>query len=565
MSESEPAEDLPIEKILERLQSLEMRLSGIEARLGTGKIAEVDARPEKFSENTVTSSPEDETAELDEAVIESRIGEHGLAWLGSLVLFFGIIFLMTFTTSLGYPVLSCVLGYGASTGVFILAYFLRRSFPHLVFMLNISGHLLLYYSTLRLYFFSVPPVVPVKGIGLLLIFIVIGIQLFFALKEKSELRTGIAMVLAVATALIGDQMNITLPLLTLIAASSFYFFVRYSWWRLTLVLLLLVYLSHLLWLMNNPLLGHPFEMVSPKLYSSVYLFITGAIFACTALVRRNQMEPQKGVNAMILVNALCFSVVILIVTLLFFENKFAGMFGAITIFCLAFSVLLKLLTKSRFTPSFFACFGFMALSVSVYGMVHLPAAYFWLTLQSFLVVSMALWFRSRIIVVANAFLYLGLLVIYLSFSPSIDRVNFCFAFVAFATARILNWKRERLTLTTDLMRNMYLIILFFTMLFAFYHAIPGHYITLSWTAVAAAYFILSMILHNIKYRWMAIGTILVTVVYLFLVDLAHLSVGYRVVAFLFLAVISFSASLYYTKRIKKKRGLTQRTSPRPSP
>jgi len=140
-----------------------MRLSGIEARLGTGKIAEVDARPEKFSENTVTSSPEDETAELDEAVIESRIGEHGLAWLGSLVLFFGIIFLMTFTTSLGYPVLSCVLGYGASTGVFILAYFLRRSFPHLVFMLNISGHLLLYYSTLRLYFFSVPPVVPVKG------------------------------------------------------------------------------------------------------------------------------------------------------------------------------------------------------------------------------------------------------------------------------------------------------------------------------------------------------------------------------------------------------------------
>jgi len=136
-------------------------------------------------------------------------------------------------------------------------------------------------------------------------------------------------------------------------------------------------------------------MVSPKLYSSVYLFITGAIFACTALVRRNQMEPQKGVNAMILVNALCFSVVILIVTLLFFENKFAGMFGAITIFCLAFSVLLKLLTKSRFTPSFFACFGFMALSVSVYGMVHLPAAYFWLTLQSFLVVSMALWFRSR--------------------------------------------------------------------------------------------------------------------------------------------------------------------------
>ena len=51
---------------------------------------------------------------------------------------------------------------------------------------------------------------------------------------------------------------------------------------------------------------------------------------------------------------------------------------------------------------------------------------------------------------------------------------------------------------------------------------------------------------------MAIFTILVTGVYLFIVDLAHMEVGYRIVAFLFFAVISFSASLYYTKRIKKK-------------
>lgn len=553
MSQSEPAENLSIENILERLQSLELRLSNIESLIGSQKNPVVDVRSDKASENTVHPSPEEEPVELDEAVIESRIGEYGLAWLGSLVLFFGIIFLMTFTTGLGFPVFSSLLGYGASIGVFILAYSFRRSFPHLVFMLNISGHLLLYYITLRLYFFSAHPLISMKGIDLLLIYLVIGIQLFIAMGKKSELGTGIAMVLAIATALIGDQVNITLPLLTLISAFAFYFFIRYAWWRLCLVLLILIYLSHLLWLMNNPLLGHPFEMISSKLYSPVYLFFTGAIFSCMALVRRNQTVQPKGLNSMILLNAMCFSFVILIVTLLFFENNYVRMFGAISVFCLAYSVILKIFTKSPFTPSFFACFGFMALSVSVYGLVRLPDAYFWLTLQSFLVVSMALWFRSRIIVVTNSFLYLGILVIYLSFSPSIDRINFCFAFVAFATARILNWKRERLTLKTDLMRNMYLILLFFTMLVAFYHAIPGRYITLSWTAVAAAYFILSVILHNVKYRWMAIATILVTVVYLFLVDLAHLSVGYRVIAFLFLAAISFSASLYYTKRIKKKR------------
>jgi hypothetical protein len=152
---------------------------------------------------------------------------------------------------------------------------------------------------------------------------------------------------------------------------------------------------------------------------------------------------------------------------------------------------------------------------------------------------------------------MGILMIYLVSSHPVDRISFCFAIVAFATARILNLKKERLTLKTDLMRNIYLAALFFTMLFAFYHAVPGRYITLSWTAVAAGYFLLSFLLRNIKYRWMAIATLLVTVVYLFLVDLANLSIGYRVVAFLFLAVISISASLYYTRRMKKKRIIKQ--------
>jgi uncharacterized membrane protein len=71
--------------------------------------------------------------------------------------------------------------------------------------------------------------------------------------------------------------------------------------------------------------------------------------------------------------------------------------------------------------------------------------------------------------------------------------------------------------------------------------------------VAAGYFLLSFLLRNIKYRWMAIATLLVTVVYLFLVDLANLSIGYRVIAFLFLAAILISASLFYTKRVKKRK------------
>ena len=310
-----------------------------------------------------------------------------------------------------------------------------------------------------------------------------------------------------------------------------------------------------MWLFNNPLLGHPVSIAPSLYFSPVYLFACGAIYSLSILILRNGEVTKKGLNTTVVLNGLFFAITIFLATVIYYRTNYIAMFSIIAAFCLLFSVLLHLRIRNLFAPAVFACFGFMAMSVAVYGYAKLPDAYFYLALQSFLVVSMALWFRSKIIVVVNSGLYLGILMIYLVSSPPVDRISFCFAFVAFATARILNWRKERLTLKTDMMRNMYLVALFFTMLYAFYHAVPERYITLSWTAVAAGYFLLSLQLKNIKYRWMAIGTLLVTVVYLFLVDLAHLSVGYRVVASLFLAGISISASLYYTLKIRKKRNL----------
>ena len=127
-----------------------------------------------------------------------------------------------------------------------------------------------------------------------------------------------------------------------------------------------------------------------------------------------------------------------------------------------------------------------------------------------------------------------------------------FAFVALASARILNWKKERLILKTDVLRNLYLVIAFFAVLYGLYHAVPGQYISLSWTMAAVAYFLMSILIHNVKYRWMAILTIIASVIYLFLVDLASLDIRYRVAALLFLAIISLGVSIFYTKRIKMR-------------
>ena len=225
----------------------------------------------------------------------------------------------------------------------------------------------------------------------------------------------------------------------------------------------------------------------------------------------------------------------------------------ITVLSLVYSVILKYKIKRKFSPAFYACVGFVALSIVVYGYVKLPEAYLYLALESLLVVSMALWFKSRLIVVVNTFLYLGILILYLATSHSIDSTNFTLAIVAFATARILNWKKERLTLKTEVLRNTYLLVAFIMVLFGLKNAVAAQYVTLSWTIAAIVYFILSIVLPNIKYRWLAIITIFFSGIRLFLVDLDQMEIGYRVIAFMFFAVISIGLSIYYTKRIKKKR------------
>lgn len=90
------------------------------------------------------------------------------------------------------------------------------------------------------------------------------------------------------------------------------------------------------------------------------------------------------------------------------------------------------------------------------------------------------------------------------------------------------------------------------LLYTLYHLIPNQYITLSWTAAALLYFVSSIILKNVKYRYMALGSLIAAALYLFIVDLDRIELIYRVIALLFLAIISIGLSFYYTKNLKKK-------------
>ena len=191
------------------------------------------------------------------------------------------------------------------------------------------------------------------------------------------------------------------------------------------------------------------------------------------------------------------------------------------------------------------------MSISIYGLLGFPGAYLFLSIQSLVVVSMALWFRNRLIVVMNSLLFLFIYLIYLISSKPVGGVNFSFALIALISARIINWKKSRLQIQTEFLRNLYLFEGFFMVLFALYNAVPKHFITLSWTMAALLYFLLSFILKNVKYRYLALGTMVCAAFYLFLVDLAHIEIVYRILALLVLAAISIGISIYYSQRIKK--------------
>jgi uncharacterized membrane protein len=125
--------------------------------------------------------------------------------------------------------------------------------------------------------------------------------------------------------------------------------------------------------------------------------------------------------------------------------------------------------------------------------------------------------------------------------------------VALITARILNWKKKLLEIRTELIRNIYLLTGSGMLLFSLQQAVQVHLVSLSWVGSAVAFFMLSLLLHNMKYRWLAIATVVVTVFYVFLVDLKNISLGYRIVALMLISIISLAISVFYSRRMKGRK------------
>lgn len=540
-----------LENLRNEIMLLNERISRIEASLDNLKFQ--DNQPNK---NVLVQSEEDFEFKLpfqSEGAIEFRIGEYGMAWLGNIVLFFGITFLVGYLQKSDFSVFSAVAGFLAVAGIYVSSHFTRNMYSYLSKLFAFNGHFLIYYVTLRLHFFQANPLIKNETLGLLVLLIVVCALLYKAYQKKSQLMAGIVLFMLLITGVVSNSIHFSSAAAAVAAFVSVAFYYRFGWLKLAFVSIFLIYLLHVDWLINNPFLGNNAEFISSPGVGYLYFIATGFIFSMLALIPKKEEVSDEFIIASLIWNGINFSAIMALIIVTYFESNYVPIFATITVFCLIYAIILKSYSSIKVMASMYALYGFLALSVAIFGILALPKSYPFFAFQSLLVVSMALWFRTRFIVVMNTLLFLGIMLFYLFDSTNTTASDFAFMFVALISARVINWKKERLNIKTELVRDLYLISGFTMTLITFYHLSPASYITASWIGAGVLFFLLSQLLKNIKYRWLAIATMVASAIRLIFVDMSSIDIGYRVLVFLGLAIISITVSILYTRYFVKKK------------
>lgn len=540
---------MKLENFEERLKAIELRLANLESEQALNKFSQPSVDAEELQTNETSSLSE--AVKDEEKGLESRIGRVGLAWLGNFVLFSAIIFFTEYLITQGHGLLSVIIGVFSAGIIFFISNYLKKTNSNLSFPLKINSQIILFYEALRMHFFSVHPLISGKIIVLAILLLIIVFQIYLSFKERSQTFGFLAVIYALFTAIMSDSIHFMLPLITFTAIGAVCCFFKQNWQFLLIAAIILVYVTFFMWLFGNPIMDHPVQMIADYKYGNLYLFALGGCFSVLSLLRKYDGSMDDLIIGATILNGIFFTLILTFISTKYFSGSYIGLFSVVTVCCLIYSVVLKYASDWKFASAFYALYGFLAMSISLYGLVGLPKVYLLLSVQSLIVVSLALWFRNRLIIVMNSILFLVILLVYLFLAKPVDGVNFSFALVPLVSARIINWQKARLNIKTDLIRNLYLIEGFFMVLYALYHGLPRQFVALSWTGAALFYFILSFLLKNKKYRYMALGTMICAAIYIFIVNLASIEILYRVLALLLLALVSIGISIYYNNQVKK--------------
>ena len=532
-------------KIQKTLHDLENRIRRIESYLEL----EADSAKSTIKYQQEKKPPDD--------AIEFQIGEFWFSKVGIVVLSLGLAFLLSLSYKEYPAILPGIIGYVITVILYISSHFFRKTNDYISKYLLGSSIFIFFFSTLRMHFFSENPVIQNLFLEFIILSFVVLINLFISLKHKALYLTSITLVMAYITALTSPYPHVLFISLAIISGLVVYLKLKFEWHSLFVLGILFTYLSHLIWFMNNPILGNDIHLLNEPQTNLVFLLIYILIFSYGNYLRKNQLKEDSYLISSTFLNCfLGFNLLIIIVFTRFRELEDIINYSSSFLFiCLA--IIFWIRQKSKYATFFYAMFGYAALSIAIISQFKEQNTYIWLCWQSIVVISTAIWFRSKFIIITNFFIFVIILLGYITQIRTFNLLSLSFGFAALLSARLLNWQKDKLELRTDYMRYAYLISAFIVFPYTLFKLVPHQHVVISWIGIALFYYILSKILNNKKYRLMALGTLLLSVVYIFIIGIIQLQEIYRVISFIVLGIVMIITSIIYTQ-LRKKADIIQK-------
>lgn len=541
-----------------RLAQLDARLARIEAHLGFSSEA-TRPEPEAAAPGTppVAAAPAAAAQQAADA-LELEVGQTWFASVGILVLALGAGFMLT----LPYPTLPSFVppltGLAVAAALFLVARAWQRTFELVASYLRGAAMALLFCATLRVFFFGTPPALSISSpFAPPLLALAVVVNGIIAARRDSPWLMGLALITGYSSALAVGSAWWVVTCLTLLVAVIAFCGWRRNWPALVVVGIVLTFVTYALWAIGNPVRGGAFHYVSSPWYAPAGLLLYALVFGGLPLLR----PAGDGETIPAMVNALVTCVlgytVYLIHTAAGFPKLFVGLQLAASAGFIALAVVFWRRHHCRVSVFLHAMTGYAALSMAIIKLAPSPEVFVWLALQSVGVVTTAIWFRSRSIVVANFLIYLAIVLAYVAVKKEETGISLVFGVVALVSARILNWQKHRLELKTEMMRNAYLLSAAIVFPYALFHLVPARVVGLAWIGMATAYYVLNFVVRNRKYRWMGHGTLLLTAVYLLVAGGRHLEPAWRVATFLALGGTLMIVSLIFTRLRRRELDSTR--------
>jgi hypothetical protein len=371
--------------------------------------------------------------------------------------------------------------------------------------------------------------------------------MFMSLRRSSPSLAALGLIGGYAAAIVSDAPYFIFLAITLLSGIAVYLKLVYRWDVVLVLAIVMSYCTHLLWLMNNPLVGNMLQVNRTYPINVGFVLLYLVTFALAAIFR-NKGEAERGMTAVSsFVNCSLGFGVFVLSSEAASENYAALACAGASIVFLSISIWFWIREKSKYSTFFYSMTGYLMLSVAILMFSHIPDVFIWLSWQSVIVLVTAILFRSRFIVVTNFAFYILLLLSYLVSASAVNAISLSFGVIALLSARILNAQKHRLEIKTEAIRYTYLSAAFVIFPYALYYTVPEGYVPLSWMGVALFYYIMHRILRNQRYQLMSLLTLMLTILYIAFVGIVKLDPALRIISLLALGIVLLTISIVYAK------------------